>query len=164
MAKPHIRWMIRRDLPEVLEIENESFECVWNEQDFINVLQTTNCIGMVAEIGDKIVGYMIYKLHQRSLELINFAVAPSHRRRAIGSSMVNKLVSKLSLNRRKRISLNIRESNLVGQKFFKSMKSKAVNILRNFYENTNEDAYVFVYKFANPVKDEMIEINQEVNT
>ena len=31
----HIRWMIRRDLPEVLDIEADSFEFPWYEDDFV---------------------------------------------------------------------------------------------------------------------------------
>jgi len=45
----HIRWMIRRDMPEVLEIEDRSFEFSWSEEDFIRCLRQRNCIGMVAE-------------------------------------------------------------------------------------------------------------------
>ena len=45
----HIRWMIRRDMSDVLEIENNSFEFPWFEEDFIRCLRQRNCIGMVAE-------------------------------------------------------------------------------------------------------------------
>ena len=45
----HIRWMIRRDMPEVLQIERTSFEYPWSEEDFIRCLRQRNCIGMVAE-------------------------------------------------------------------------------------------------------------------
>ena len=44
----HIRWMIRRDMPEVLQTEQESFEHSWTEEDFLRCLRQRNCIGMVA--------------------------------------------------------------------------------------------------------------------
>ena len=47
--KAHIRWMIRRDMPEVLAVEGESFEFPWCEEDFLRCLRQRNCIGMVAE-------------------------------------------------------------------------------------------------------------------
>ena len=50
----HIRWMIRRDMPEVLDIENRSFEFSWTEEDFIRCLRQRNCIGMVAEHDDRV--------------------------------------------------------------------------------------------------------------
>ena len=32
-VRVHIRWMIRRDMPEVLQTEQESFEFAWTEED-----------------------------------------------------------------------------------------------------------------------------------
>ena len=49
-VRVHIRWMIRRDMPEVLDIENQAFEFPWTEEDFIRCLRQRNCIGMVAEL------------------------------------------------------------------------------------------------------------------
>ena len=77
----HIRWMIRRDMPEVLEIERASFEFPWFEEDFIRCLRQRNCIGMVAEHAERVVGFMIYELHKTRLHILNFAVAPDVRRR-----------------------------------------------------------------------------------
>ncbi len=115
----HIRWMIRRDMPAVLGIENACFEFAWNEEDFIRCLRQRNCIGMVAEEDDQVVGFMIYELHKNRLHILNFAVHPSHRRSGIGRAMINKLLGKLSHERRNRIMLEVRETNLVAQLFFK---------------------------------------------
>ncbi len=72
--RAHIRWMIRRDMAEVLEIESEGFEFPWREEDFIRCLRQRNCIGMVAEHAERVVGFMIYELHKTRLHLLNFAV------------------------------------------------------------------------------------------
>ena len=92
----HVRWMIRRDMPEVLAIEGQSFEFPWAEDDFLRQLRQRNCIGMVADHGDEVVGFMIYELHKTRLHVLNFAVAPEHRRRGIGRQMMAKLMGKLS--------------------------------------------------------------------
>src|SRR5882672_12035331 len=85
-----IRWMIRRDMPEVLKIEQESFEFNWTEEDFLACLRQRNCIGMVAEHDNHVVGFMIYELHKTKLHILNFAVAPEWRRIGIGTQMVMK--------------------------------------------------------------------------
>ena len=87
----HIRWMIRRDMPEVLDIERASFEFPWSEEDFIRCLRQRNCIGMVAEHGERVVGFMIYELHKTRLHILNFAVAADVRRRGVGRQMIDKL-------------------------------------------------------------------------
>lgn len=144
-AAVHIRWMIRRDMTEVLEIERESFEFPWFEEDFIRCLRQRNCIGMVAEFGERIVGFMIYELHKTRLHILNFAVAPDMRRRGVGTRMASKLVAKLSSQRRARITLEVRETNLAAQLFFKQSGFRATNVLRAFYEDSPEDAYLMQF-------------------
>lgn len=143
----HVRWMIRRDMTDVLKIEAESFEFPWSEEEFVRCLRQRNCIGMVAEMHDKIVGYMIYELHKNRLHILNFAVAAEYRRRGVGRRMTSKLIAKLSPQRRTRILLEVRETNLAAQLFFRKQAFRAVSVLRDFYEDTTEDAYVMQYRY-----------------
>ncbi|MEO1528765.1 MAG: ribosomal protein S18-alanine N-acetyltransferase, partial [Planctomycetota bacterium] len=125
--------MIRRDMPSVLGIEQSCFEFAWNEDDFIRCLRQRNCIGMVAEIDDEIVGFMIYELHKNRLHILNFAVHADYRRQGVGNAMCSKLFGKLSHERRNRIMLEVRETNLDAQLFFKSLGFRAISVLRDFY-------------------------------
>ena len=143
----HIRWMIRRDMPEVLQIERTSFEYPWSEEDFIRCLRQRNCIGMVAEYDERVVGFMIYELHKNQLHVLNFAVRPDTRRRCVGKQMFQKLVGKLSQQRRNRIVLEVRETNLAAQMFFRSGGFKAVSVLRDYYDDASEDAYVMHFRY-----------------
>jgi [ribosomal protein S18]-alanine N-acetyltransferase len=143
----HIRWMIRRDMPEVLAIENRSFEFPWSDEDFIRCLRQRNCIGMVAEYDERVVGFMIYELHKNRLHVLNFAVRPEFRRRGVGTAMMRKLIGKLSEQRRNRILLEIRETNLDAQLFFRDRNFRAISVLRAFYEDSPEDAYLMQYRY-----------------
>jgi len=143
----HIRWMIRRDMPEVLAAEAASFEFPWSEDDFIRCLRQRNCIGMVAEHEERVVGFMIYELHKARIHVLNFAVAPPFRRKGVGSQMIAKLIGKLSTQRRSRIALEVRETNLDAQLFFRSNGFRAVSVLHSYYDDTPEDAYVMQYRY-----------------
>lgn len=153
-VRVHIRWMIRRDMPEVLQIEQSSFDFSWTEEDFLRCLRQRNCIGMVAEQGEKVVGFMIYELHKTKLHILNFAIQPAFRRLGVGVQMVTKLVSKLSSHRRTKITLEIRESNLAAQLFFRSQGFRAVRVLRSYYEDSGEDAYLLQYRLAGDLADD----------
>lgn len=142
----HIRWMIRRDMPVVLAIEGDSFEFPWSEDEFIRCLRQRNCIGMVVEVKESVVGFMIYELHKNRLHLLDFAVDPRFRKRGAGKAMLEKLESKLSRDRRNRILLEIRESNVDGQLFFRACGYRAVSVLHDFWDDTEEDAYVMEYR------------------
>jgi [ribosomal protein S18]-alanine N-acetyltransferase len=146
-VRVHIRWMIRRDMPDILAIENRSFEFPWSEEDFINCLRQRNCIGMVAEHDDRVVGFMIYELNKTRIQVLNFAVSERVRRRGVGKQMMAKLVAKLSSQRRSRITLEVRETNLPAQLFFRTEGFRAVSVLRSFYSDTPEDAYLMQYRY-----------------
>ena len=157
----HIRWMIRRDMLEVLEIENQSFEFPWSEDDFIRCLRQRNCIGMVAEHEERVAGFMIYELHRNRLHILNFAVAAEFRRKGVGHQMVEKLVGKLSSQRRSRIMLEVRETNLAAQLFFRNLGFRAISVLRDFYVDTTEDAYLMQYRFRVAAEEEtMVPVNR----
>jgi ribosomal-protein-alanine N-acetyltransferase len=114
--KVHVRWMIRRDMGDVLGIEDEAFEFPWSEE-----------------------------LHRTRLHVLNFAVSRQHRRLGVGSLLVDKLSGKLTPERRSRILLEVRETNLPAQLFFRSCGFRAISVVKDFYQDTTEDAYLMEY-------------------
>ncbi len=141
----HVRWMIRRDMPQVLPIEVASFSpaSAWTEEYFLECLRDRPIIAMVAERGDTILGYVVYQLHDTRIELLNFAVHPAHRRQQVGSALMGKMLYKLCSHTRERLCVDVRESNDAAQLFFRSCGLIAVEIERGAYEDTGEDAYRF---------------------
>jgi len=142
-----VRWMSRRDMPEVLKIERSSFEFPWLEHDFIRCTQQRNCVGIVAELDGEVVGFMVYELLKSRIQILNFAVSPRYRRHGVGSQLVEKLLGKLTPNRRNRIILEVRETNLPAQLFFRDNGFRAVALLRGYYDDTPEDAYRMQYRY-----------------
>ena len=75
-----VRWLIRRDLPFVLAMDNGT-----TEEEFLACLRNRNCIGQVVEDhSGTILGYMQYELCHRKLSILRLFVAPECRNR--GSS------------------------------------------------------------------------------
>lgn len=150
--KIQVRWMVRRDIMEVIRIERECFEFPWQEDDFMRCLRQRNCIGMVAEHENRVVGFMIYELPKNRIHLLNIATAGEFRRRGVASQMLRKLVGKLVNQRRSRVTLEVRETNLAAQLFFRSQGFLATSVLRHFYEEMQEDAYMMQYRLVeNPL-------------
>ena len=146
------RWLIRRDLPTVLAIERESFQFPWREDDFVRCLRQRNIIGCVAELDNRVAGFVVYeRLHNSSIKILNLAVAGDMRRRGVGRALVELLRRKLSPERRRQISLEIRETNLPGQLFFSRLGFRAVAVLRDQYaDSPGEDAYLMRHRVATP--------------
>ena len=136
--------MARRDLDEVVSIERLAFEFPWTEEDFKGWLSGRNCIGMVAERGELVVGFMVYELHKDSLSLLNLAVAADFVRRGVGRALMDKLKSKLGV-RRKYVSCVVRERNVAGQLFLQSQGFRCIEPRCNHWDECDDDAYLFVF-------------------
>lgn len=142
-----VRWMLRCDMPAVLAIEREAFEFPWREEDFVRVLRQHNVIGMVADDldGGRVAGFVIYENLKTRLHVLNLATAADARRRGVARAMIGKLASKLT-PRRPRMLLEVRETNLGAQQCFRRLGFRAIAVLRDFYEEAPEDAYLFEYR------------------
>ena len=145
----YIRRITGDDILEVLAIENDSFEFPWSKENLIFCLRKNDCRGIVAEHEERVVGFIIYELCETRIQILNFATATNFLRKGIATQLVSKLISKLSAQRRTRICLEVRETNLVAQLFFRKNGFRAVSILREYYEDkdTTEDAYLMQYKY-----------------
>lgn len=146
-----VRWLIKRDMDEVLTIDDDSFADPWTVSQFYQYLRQRNCIGCVVERDRKVIGFMLYELHESSLRIINLAVAPNERSRGAGRAMIQRLINKLSRQKRRSIEYEIRETNLLGQLFLSACGFRAVDILRDNYEDG--DGYVMRYELEAELSD-----------
>jgi ribosomal-protein-alanine N-acetyltransferase len=159
-----VRWMTEKDLHQVVEIEQRSFADGWDEKDFRRIASTTNSISMVAEqvgqatsgpaiIGQlgvldrgPVVGFIVYEMYRHKLCLTNMAVDPECRRAGVGSKLVSRLKTKLSTPRRRKIVLEVRESNMDALKFFAAQGFRATGMSRLSFQDTGEDGICMEYK------------------
>jgi ribosomal-protein-alanine N-acetyltransferase len=150
-----VRWMVRRDFAQVLAIEETCFEFPWTEQEFRQCLQQPNCLGMVAEYDGRVVGFIVYEAPKGRMLVTNIAVDPEFQRHGIARHMIQKLVSKMIYQQRHKIAIEIRETNLPALLCFRALGFKSVTILKNFYDNQSEDAYVLQYRLGKEHADQI---------
>ena len=144
----NVRWMVRRDFSQVLAIEETCFEFPWTEEEFRQCLQERNCLGMVAEHEGRVVGFIVYETPKNRIFVTNIAVAPEFQRHGIARQMIQKLVSKMIHQQRHKVAISIRETNLPALLCFRALGFRAVTVLKNFYEDQNEDTYVLQYRLG----------------
>jgi len=146
-VRVHIRWMIRSDLPAVLATEDASFREPWGDEDVLRQLRQRNCIGVVAEVGERVIGHMVYELYEDHIGVCRLAVDPDHRRRGVGRQLVAKLLGKLSTPRRPACTLYVGERNMPALLFFRRLGFLADRVERAYYED-GDDAIVMTYRLA----------------
>ena len=141
----HIRWMIVRDYLEVLEIDRKcNPKHAWMEDELTTLLRRKDCIGMIAERGEKVIGFFVYVLHKKEIQLLRICVDPKYAGRGVDWQIMDKLKSKLSPIRRTSLMMAVRETELPLQLFFRTNGLKSVKVMPGFFED-GEDAYQMEY-------------------
>lgn len=139
-----IRKMSCWDLNEILAIERQSFPWPWAESTFRRALRASKVRSFVARNSrcDCVVGYMVLCYRTWSVGLENLAVGRDWRRQGIGTKLME--VAARKLRYRPQIYARVREGNVDAQCFFRAHGFRAISILRNYYDDTDEPAYVMV--------------------
>lgn len=140
-----LRWMIRRDKPEVMQIENSTVN-PWTEDEMTNYLRQRNCIGKVCEMNHRVAGFMVYELHKDKLCLKRLAVRDDVRWIGIGTLLLQSIVDKLSIQRRNEAFFVVGESNYPMQCLGRKCGFICTDILRDFHDD--EDGYFMSYKIG----------------
>ncbi len=137
-----VKWLNRKSLPSVLKIEKENFSHPWKEDEFISYMRQKDNYGLMAIHEKTVVGYMVYQSLKTKYIILNISISPSMQRMGVGE----KLVNCLSVGK-KRITMEVRETNLPAQLFCRKLGFKAVNTFKNRYTGVNEDAILFSKKY-----------------
>ena len=108
---------------------------------------------LVAEIGDKIVGYIMCRVEQGELltkpgvigrkgHIVSLAVLPEARRKGIGTTLINKALDAMYREyRADEYYLEVRVSNTPAINLYKKLNFKIIRIIPGYYLD-GEDAYL----------------------
>jgi len=96
----------------------------------------------VAMDGDRIVGFLVARtLAADEREILNLAVAPDFRRKGVARALLDSAFEGF----RGSVFLEVRESNLVAQEFYKSLGFKELSRRTGYYDNPAETAIVMKF-------------------
>ncbi len=97
---------------------------------------------LVALEGSRIVGFLVARtLVAGEREILNLAVAPDFRRKGVARALLDRALEGFCGE----VFLEVRESNGVAQKFYKSLGFKELSKRKGYYENPPETAIVMKF-------------------
>jgi [ribosomal protein S18]-alanine N-acetyltransferase len=146
MLKPtaiHVRQLAweEADIDQILEIERFSFNQydAYSRADFERWYHYNPDLCMVAVVDGRIAGYVISRILRGIGDLASLAIAPAHRRRGIGTALLDATERRLREHGVNEINLEVRKTNLTGLTFWQNMGFVPFRMLPGFYED-GEDA------------------------
>ena len=134
------RPMINADLEQILEIERASFKYPWSRRFFLEEVHVDCARAVVAEVADRVIGYVLFWLLPEDVDIHNIAVHPDYRRRAIGRSLLAHVVAAAQERSSVRVTLEVRKSNDAAQQLYKSLGFAITGERRGYYSDDGEDA------------------------
>ncbi len=138
-----VRGANNRDLDAIMEIEHTSFSTPWSRSAMAQEIEGRDWSRVsVAYMGDRVVGFMVFWEIVDEVHLLNFAVHPAARRRGVGKAMMGRLVAGLEACGCSSIILEVRVSNQVAQRLYRSFGFAPVSMRAKYYSDNNEDAIV----------------------
>lgn len=139
----NIRKMEKDDIKTILEIERESFTTPWSEESFeLEITKNQLARYIVAELGDRVVGYGGIWLILDEGHITNIAVKSEYRGRDIGKALVEGLIYICSVEGINNMTLEARVSNVVAINLYKKYGFIESGIRPNYYLDDNEDAII----------------------
>lgn len=135
-----VRWVIRRDLEQVADIEHRCFSDPWTKKTFLDYIQKNRCFGCVAVIDSQVLGYIFYEVKRNKVEIDSIAVDPEFHRKGIGTMLLAKIRASTN-HRNKDFVTVVKESNLAALAFFRDAGFIAIQRLHKPYDNSDDDGY-----------------------
>ncbi len=147
-AEYAIRHMLESDLPQIIQLETQTFPDPWTRGTFIETLREPDIRSSVVIKNEQIIGYMVALRAEERIHILNIAVDKNFRRRGIATNLLAGLEQSALDQGYRYISLEVRESNTVAIAFYTKHKYRTIGQRTNYYRN-DEDALIM----AKSIKD-----------
>ena len=141
-----LRPMTLADLPQVEALDRECFPTPWPKDAFrYELTRNPHAICWVAEVetqeGNKvIVGDMVVWLVVDEAHVSTLAVSPNYRKKHIAQRLMAKMLQLCKAKGAALAMLEVRKSNLAGQKLYTKFGFLVVGSRKGYYQDTKEDA------------------------
>ena len=132
-----------KDLNKIYDLEIESYEFPWTKE----ILR--DCIlykydSFAVFFNNNLVGYIIAKITYPETHILNLTVKKNFRKKGIGKSLIELIISEARLRNSENIILEVRVDNIQAQSLYKKLNFEIIGTRKDYYESENgrEDAYV----------------------
>ena len=123
----------------VAELERQNFSEPWPEIAVRSELTNKLALWLVAVEDGVVAGYVGSQTVLQEADMMNIAVADTHRRRGIARMLVEELIRQLDAYQ---LTLEVRASNAPAIALYESLGFQQVGLRKNYYHKPKEDALI----------------------
>lgn len=146
-----IRRMENRDLPRVVEIDQNSFTLPWSLTSFqfeIRRSRISRCWVAQVDTDDKsvVAGSTVVWVVVDEMHIGTIAVDESFRRMGIASALMEAIHQQAKEEGLLKVYLEVRKSNLPAQNLYRKFGYEIVGVRKGYYADNHEDALLMEYQ------------------
>ena len=140
---PRLAVMVESDLDAVLAIEGAVYSHPWTRGNFADSLRAAYAC-RTWRLGGELLGYFVVMMAAGEAHLLNLSIAAAQQRRGHGSALLRAALQLARGLGARRITLEVRPSNLAGKALYEKFGFAKVSLRRGYYPapGGREDALV----------------------
>ncbi len=144
VMKPEIRRMTVNDVDQVYDIERRSHTAPWSKMTFQReVIGSHHNTCLVAEMGERIVGFTcMYHILEEG-HITNIAVDAAYQNRGVATRLLLAAIDYARGRGVKYMTLEVRKSNTKAQHLYIKFGFRMKGIRKGYYTDNYEDALIF---------------------
>jgi ribosomal-protein-alanine acetyltransferase len=144
-----VRPLYARDIDAMLMIAAEAPEASsWSKDSYAKLLDDSNSLGLAAEWGGELVGFLVGQQAADQAEVLNLAVKKDHRRRGHASALLAAALEEFRWRGAESVYLEVRQSNAAAISFYSQNGFEISGSRRGYYRDPLEDAVTMTRKFT----------------
>ncbi len=142
-----IERMTKNHLDRVAALEAECFTHPWSRESLEEELNNETSLFYTAVENGGVIGYIGMSVIIDEGYIFNVAVDKNHRKKGVGSALINELVTYGKKNNLCFITLEVRESNLNARSLYSEFGFIKVGERKNYYSHPVESAILMTKYF-----------------
>ena len=137
-----IRPMTKDDVDSVYIVEEDCFVDPWSKESIRKELKNDLARYLVAQLDNKIVGYIGVWFVVDEGHITNVAVHSDYRGKKIGDNLVKEMIQLCKQSNIVAMTLEVRASNSIAQNLYRKYGFKMGGIRKEYYSDNKEDAII----------------------
>lgn len=137
-----LRRMTTGDIDVVCAIEERVFPSPWSRQSYEEEMENNLAVYIVAESGERIVGYIGAWRVLDEGHITNLAVDTDWRRQGLGRRLLGAMERLLYHEGIEHITLEVRVSNEPALRLYRRQGYRERGLRKRYYQDNGEDAYI----------------------
>ncbi len=139
----HIEKMQKKDLKQVMEIEEDAFPDPWHVSFFKRQLhpRKKHMHLYIARLAEKVIGYVVFYLSFGEAHIMNIAVAKEYRRRGVAKYLIDYAFEIIQTDGAEVVFLEVSVNNSAALHLYKQFGFEVFGQRKRYYSD-GSDAYI----------------------